>query len=191
VRVIAGTLRGKVLSTIRGNAVRPTSDKIRGAIFSALSSRLGSFDGCRILDMFAGSGALSIEALSRGAEFSVLFDTSDESLELVRKNLKACGLAQHSRVVRGNAIIHLDRALAEGPYDVVFVDPPYGKNMAQQALETVATQGMLKDGAWVIAETGRNETLPETIGNLELSHKKDYGSTSIHYYNLDLVEEGP
>jgi len=190
VRVIAGALRGKVLSTIRGDAVRPTSDKIRGAIFSALASRLGSFEGLHVLDMFAGSGALSIEALSRGAETAVLFDSAASSLGLIKKNLDACRLTQSARLVCGNALSDLSRARPEAPYDVVFIDPPYGKGMAKKALINLVEQAMLRDGAWVVVETERSESLPETLDNLQISHCKEYGGTAIHYYCFHHAHEG-
>jgi len=190
VRVIAGSLRGKILSSIQGDAVRPTSDKIRGAIFSALSSRLGTFQGRRFLDMFAGSGALSIEALSRGAAFAVLVDTSSSSLELVRKNLAACKLTQNFHIVRGNVLAVLDKIRPRGPYDVVFVDPPYGKGLALQALELLSREDLLQDEAWIVVETGREEPLPDALGPLQRSHTRDYGGTTIHYYCFHLAHEG-
>lgn len=189
-RVISGSLRGKVLTTIQGDAVRPTSDKIRGAIFSALASRLGSFQGRRFLDMFAGSGALSIEALSRGASLAVLIDSSVSSLELIKKNLAACKVTEKTRLVQGNAPASLAKVGADGPYDVIFVDPPYGKGLALEALESLSRWDMVKDEAWIVVETGRKETLPDTLGSIWRSQRRDYGSTSIHYYCYHPADEG-
>lgn len=189
-RVIAGKLRGKVLSAIQGVDVRPTSDKIRGAIFSALMSRIGTLQGVQVLDMFAGSGALSIESLSRGAQFAVLIDAAPASQQLLKKNLHACNLENNARIIRGDALKCLAKAKSSAPYGVVFIDPPYGKDLARKALEELASStGMLSEGAWVIAETGRSENLPEAFGLLALEQQRDYGKTSIRYYLYQTRQE--
>lgn len=190
VRIISGNLRGKVLSTIQGDGVRPTSDKIRGAIFSALLSRIGSFRGLHVLDMFAGSGALAIEALSRGASQAVLVDAAPSSQELLKKNLRSCKLEESTRLIRGDALKCLTQARATAPFDVVFIDPPYGKDLACKALEVLSANiGILRAGAWVVVEVGRSENLACTFGGLILEQQRDYGKTSIRYYHYHSEQE--
>jgi len=190
VRVIAGKLRGKTLGGFRGNAVRPTSDRIREAIFSALLSRMGSFEQTRVLDMFAGTGALAIESLSRGAALAVLFDDAPASQQLIARNLQACRLEESVRLHRGDAFKLLPKAASWGPFDVVFIDPPYGKGLAEKALLALTGAGLLHEGSWVVVETGRDETLPEEVGSLELSLQRDYGTSSIRYYTVNIRPEG-
>ena len=181
-RIISGTLRGKSLAVIHGKDIRPTSDKIRGAIFSALQSRMGSFEGLIVLDLFAGSGALSIEALSRGADFAVLVDSSSASRQLASKNLAACSLTPKTQVVAGNALSTVQKVLPKAPFDLVFIDPPYGKSLAVKALEKLSSSELLSKGARVVVETGKGEPLSTQYGSLELEQSRIYGNTQIHYY---------
>jgi len=190
VRVIAGTLRGKILSGIQGNAVRPTSDKVRGAIFSTLLSRMETFSGARVLDMFAGSGALSIEALSRGAGQAVLFDSAPASQRLVARNLASCRLEGRAEVIRGDVFRHIDKAQRHAPFDIVFIDPPYAQGLASRALELVAGAGLLHEESWVVAEASRSEEIAPLIGMLHLTLERHYGSTTIRYYTLKSSPEG-
>lgn len=188
-RVIAGTLRGKSLASFQGQDVRPTSDKVRGAIFSALYSRLGDFSGTHVLDMFAGSAALTIEALSRGAEKAVLFDASSSGYKLASDNLKACNLADSTRVYRGDVFKLLPKTAIDQPFDLVFIDPPYGKGLAEIALKLLVETDALADDAWVVVETAREETITETCGRLNLSHQRHYGSSTIHFYCNEPTDE--
>jgi len=190
VRVIAGTLRGKTLGGFRGNAVRPTSDRVREAIFSSLLSRIGTFEQTRVLDMFAGSGALAIESLSRGASRAVLFDDAPASQQLIANNLHACRLEDRARLIRGDALRLLPKAAPEAPFDVVFIDPPYNRGLADKALQILARAGLLHDGSWVVVETGRDETLPECVDTLQISLQRDYGSSTIRYYAHNSCSEG-
>jgi 16S rRNA (guanine966-N2)-methyltransferase len=121
-RVVAGSARGRRLTTPAGHEVRPTSDRVREAVFNALGS-LDAVVGARVVDLFAGSGALGIEALSRGADHAVFVDTSPRALEVVRENVAACGMEDRAQVVRADAVGHL-RSTVE-PVDLVLADPPY------------------------------------------------------------------
>lgn len=177
------------MASFQGQDVRPTSDKVRGAIFSALYSRLGDFSGVHVLDMFAGSAALTIEALSRGAENAVLFDASSSGYKLASDNLRACNLTDRTRVHRGDVFKLLSKTPLDRPFDLVFVDPPYGKGLAESALALLVDSEALADSAWVVVETSRQETVAESYGTLNLSHQRDYGNSTIHFYCNELTDE--
>lgn len=180
-RIIAGTHRGRVLAAVRGDGTRPTSDKIRGAIFSTLQSRFGPLNGTYVLDMFAGTGALSIEALSRGAEQALLIEKGAMASAMIQKNLKALRLEERARLIRGDSFKvlkqHFDRQ-----FDIVFVDPPYDRGLACRALHDLASLGIVSRDGWVVVETGRQEQLPEAVESLHLVQQRVYGSTQVHYY---------
>ncbi|HHL40374.1 MAG TPA: 16S rRNA (guanine(966)-N(2))-methyltransferase RsmD [Deltaproteobacteria bacterium] len=178
-RITGGSLRGRRLaSPARG--VRPTSDKVRQALFNILAGRTSE---ARVLDLFAGSGAMGIEALSRGARCAVFVDISKPALDTVRKNLARCGLADRARVLAkpaAAAIAGLER-LGER-FDLVIVDPPYHAGLMEGTLKALADSSILADGALVAAETWRHrpvETGPE--GLVEVDRRR-YGDTVIHLF---------
>jgi pantetheine-phosphate adenylyltransferase len=159
--------------------VRPTSDRVREALFA----RLGELAGARVLDLYAGSGALGIEALSRGATGAVFVERSAAAAAVLRANLDALGLRDQSQLVRGDvgaAVRRLGRAARR--FDLVFLDPPYGSpDEAPKALRTIATSGILAPGATVVVETARGGELPTPEG-LERLDERRYGDTVIHRF---------
>lgn len=156
-RVIAGEWRGRKLLAPRNDATRPTADRTRETLFSMLASRLGSFEGLHVADLFAGSGALGIEALSRGAASAVFVDSHPASLALLQRNLAALGLEATARIVRGDAR-HLPRA--PSPADLLFLDPPYGQDLIPPVLAAARAQGWVKSGSVIVLETAAAETIP-------------------------------
>jgi 16S rRNA (guanine966-N2)-methyltransferase len=173
-RVIAGQFRGRELIAPRGRATRPTSDRVREALFSILADVTGT----RVLDLFAGSGALAIEALSRGAAEATLVDTSALAVAAIRRNLEALGV--EARVYRQAALRFLGAARADArQYDLVFLDPPYRHASSFSDELTAAVTGVLSPGARVITESDRRQ--PLELG-LELSDERRYGDTLIHIY---------
>ena len=153
-RVISGRWRGRALIAPPGEATRPTSDRAREAIFSMLVSRLGSFEDLDVLDVFAGTGALSIEALSRGAATACFVDTDAAAVRAIRANLNALGATGD---VRQAPVTALGRA--PRPHHLVFLDPPYGKGLAEPALAHLWAQGWIAPAALVSIETAANEAL--------------------------------
>ena len=147
-RIIAGQWRGRPIAAPPGTATRPTSDRTREALFSMLASRLGSFEGLAVADLFAGSGALCLEALSRGAASCTFFETDHKALEILKANAGKLGA---NADIRAQSALHA----AGGPYDLVLIDPPYGSGLGQQALENLA----VAPGAWISLETGRDEAV--------------------------------
>jgi 16S rRNA (guanine966-N2)-methyltransferase len=146
-RVVGGQLRGRALAPPKSQAIRPTADRLREALFNIL---LHSFDdpitGARVLDLFAGTGALGVEALSRGADFALFIDQGTEARALLRENVAALGLGGVSRIFRRDAT-KLGPAHPLAPFSLVFLDPPYGQGLAEKALASA------RDGDWLTADT--------------------------------------
>jgi 16S rRNA (guanine966-N2)-methyltransferase len=166
-RIIAGRWRGRPLVSPRGLATRPTSDRVREALFSMLQSRLGSFEGLEVADLFAGSGALGLEALSRGAARCTFVESDRAAIEAIRANLAALGA--EGEVRPGPA----ENARLPRPADLAFLDPPYGSGLAGPVLEKLE----LAQGALVSVETGRSETV--SAPQLETEAVRTYGKAKI------------
>jgi 16S rRNA (guanine966-N2)-methyltransferase len=165
-------------------SVRPTSDRIRQAIFNMLRHKdfgIGfTLEGARVLDLFAGTGALGIEAISQGAHWCLLVDDSAESRALQRDNIEALGLTGATRIWRRDATdLGPVGPAAGGPFDLVFMDPPYGKEMIPKALASLKAGAWLADKALLVAETDINEPL-EAPG-YELLDERDYGETRVRF----------
>jgi 16S rRNA (guanine966-N2)-methyltransferase len=174
-RVIAGSKRGARLLAPHGRAVRPTSDRVREALFSIL----GELGGARVLDLFAGSGALAIEALSRGAGDATLVDSSSVAISVIRRNLEALGLTAEVR--RQRALEFLERArMTRRQYDLVFLDPPYRHPSGLGPQLSTALAPMLAPGARVVTESDRRAPLEL---ELRLLDERRYGDTLIRIYN--------
>jgi 16S rRNA (guanine966-N2)-methyltransferase len=174
VRVVAGAYRGHGLVAPRGRTTRPTSDRVREALFSILVS----VEGLRVLDLFAGSGALAIEALSRGAAYAVLVDSSPAAVAAIRRNLSAVGA--DAEVRRQPALTYLGRARSDGrQYDLVFLDPPYrhASTLGQELSEALGP--VLAPGARVVVESDRRAPLDLELGLLD---ERRYGDTLIRIY---------
>jgi len=184
-RVIAGTSRGRRLASFTGRDVRPTPDRVREALFSILQSRFGDFSTLRVLDLFSGSGALAIEALSRGAVTACLVESSPAAAKIIRENLDRCLLTDKARIAAKDAFLAL-RDFPPGAFDLIFLDPPYGKNLAVKAITEISKHGVLHKHGTVCAETGADEILPEKIGHLQIFDQRRYGSVMIHF----LCDEG-
>jgi len=179
VRVIAGRLRGSVIRAPATGVVRPTYDRVRESVFSIIEPLL---DGAAVLDLFAGSGSLGIESLSRGSSRATFIEMDKRVLSVVRENVERLGLASLCRLIGGDALAVLKRAVPGGPFDIAFVDPPYSSGLALRALELLATSGSLADEAIVVVERASSDTLPEVVGRLDLFRSKKYGGTAVDFY---------
>lgn len=176
-RVITGTARGRVLRTLEGEDVRPTTDRVKEAIFSMIQFET---EGRRVLDLFAGSGQLGIEALSRGAAYATFTDMSAESVDIVKKNLLMTHLEKNSEVLRTEAISFL--RTNKKKYDIVFMDPPYSKGILQETLPYVV--GNVNDGGVIICEHPYGEEMPENVGDFSLYRDYKYGKIGITVYRM-------
>ncbi len=167
-RIISGTMRGKKLLTLEGEAVRPTTDRVKEALFDILQFRI---EGRRFLDLFAGSGQIGLEALSRGAREAVLVDSSRASQRVIEQNVRALGFSDKARVVP----MDFEAFLHSGPgaFDVIFLDPPYRTGLLQRALPLAARQ--LAPGGILLCEHPREEALPETVEALTWYRQYRYG----------------
>jgi 16S rRNA (guanine966-N2)-methyltransferase len=185
VRITAGRLRGRGLVPPTDNSVRPTSDKVRQAIFNILTHNDfgGSFalEGARVADLFAGTGALGLEAISRGAQFCLFVDDSAESRALIRTSVEAFALTGASKIWRRDATdLGPMSPGSGGPFDLVFLDPPYRRNLVAPALASLAKGGWLAPGALVVAETAEDEIAPSTDG-FALLDTRIYGDTRVMF----------
>jgi 16S rRNA (guanine966-N2)-methyltransferase len=152
-RIIAGAWRGRPLIAPKGQATRPTADRTREALFSMLVSRLGSFEGLRVADLFAGSGALGFEALSRGAAHCTFVEQDSAALDALRANAAKLGVAPPD--IRAQSVLTLGPA--PEPYDLLLLDPPYGTGAGVVAVERLARHGWFAPGAWASVETAKGE----------------------------------
>jgi 16S rRNA (guanine966-N2)-methyltransferase len=183
-RITGGSARGRRLATFKGVDIRPTSDLVREAVFNLLGLR--RLSETRVLDLFAGTGSLGIEALSRGAAQAVFIDYSWKAIELVRKNLRLCGMEKSGLPLRADLAQGLPRghpSLAER-FDLAFLDPPYGKGLILPLLYELQGQGPFGPASLVVAQTERSQDLPRAVGNLETVKARTYGSTRITILEL-------
>ena len=150
-RIITGKAKGKKLFTLEGDATRPTSERIKGAIFSAIQFDI---EGRRVLDIFAGSGQMGLEALSRGAVSATFIDSSREAMEIVKKNANATSLADVSKFIVSDGANYLRKSAGRDRYDLVFIDPPYAMNLCKKTVEALLRYEALSDGAIVVLESG-------------------------------------
>lgn len=185
-RIIAGAFRGRALASLgKGDAaahLRPTTDRTRESLFSMLQGgRFGDpITGANVLDLFAGTGALGLEALSRGAAQASFVDDGAKALSLIRQNVQACGAAAQSQIIRRDA-----RRLGPhvgAPFDLVFLDPPYGKGLGEKALQSALDGGWIAEGALIVWEESAAIILPESCITLDA---RRYGDTTI-----TLIEAG-
>jgi 16S rRNA (guanine966-N2)-methyltransferase len=180
-RIIAGEFKGRRLAPVKGR-IRPTGDKVREAVFSILGPAVA---GARVLDLFAGTGALALEALSRGARQAVLVEDRDAALEVLGRNLEALGLKGRARVMPLPVKKALKKLAVQGTkFDLVFLDPPYGRGLAAATLTALEASGLLAPEAQAVAEHSRRETLAERLGRLRLTHSRQYGDTRVAFYRL-------
>jgi 16S rRNA (guanine966-N2)-methyltransferase len=180
-RIISGQARGRKLAPLTGIDIRPTPDRVREALFSILLSRLGTFADRVVLDLYAGSGAMGLEALSRGAAQATFIDQGPQAAQVVTANLNACALHDRGVFRRGEVLATLPR-LAPQRFDLIFADPPYHSGLAAKTLHAIAGLSLLAPGGLVCAETATGEELPESDGPLLRVDQRRYGSTTIHLY---------
>ena len=154
-RIIAGQWRGRPIEAPPGSATRPTADRVRETLFSMLVSRLGPFDELRVADLFAGSGALGLEALSRGAASATFVETDRRAIEAIRRNTAKLGASERAEVLGGSAL-SLPRSRA---FDLVFADPPYAPGSGSAAVKAVVDAGWLAGGGWLSVETARRDAV--------------------------------
>ena len=183
-RIVAGRFRGAALATPKGQDIRPTSDRVRESVFNILTHGLGTeIEGARVLDLFAGTGALGLEAVSRGAGFALFVEESAEARGLIRRNSEALGVMGTTRIYRRDAT-KLGEIGTLAPFGLVFADPPYGRRLGEASLAAAAAGGWLLPGATVVLEESAQAefTVPEGFA---LCDQRLYGGSAIYFLRLD------
>lgn len=177
-RVITGSARGRVLKTLEGEDVRPTTDRVKEAIFSIIQFEI---EGREVLDLFAGSGQLGVEALSRGAAYATFTDLSKDAVSVIKSNLLTTGLHKNSAVLQSDALTFLRNSKKK--FDIIFMDPPYSKGLLQKALPLAAE--VVNDGGVIVCEHPYGEEMPETAGKFSLYRSYKYSKLALSVYRLN------
>ncbi|WP_027178090.1 16S rRNA (guanine(966)-N(2))-methyltransferase RsmD [Maridesulfovibrio bastinii] len=179
-RLVSGKYGGRVIKTASGPGYRPATSKVRHAVFSMLESRGLEWDGLRVADMFAGSGSLAIETLSRGAAFALFVEKSARPAALIKENLVDLGEDRKNWKVLKTDLFKLLSSSPKEPYGLIFVDPPYGHDLLPKALEGILDNGWVAEGGFILAEVEAQVEPPECVaGRLELLTDRLYGQTRI------------
>ena len=176
-RVISGNFRGKKLKEPANYDIRPTTDMVKEAIFNIIQFDI---EGRRVLDLFAGTGQLGIECISRGAASVTFVDQSKEAIAIVKANLKACGV--EARVVQDDSIAFLNRG---AKFDVIIIDPPYATNLINKALSVINSVDILSEGGIIVCESSREKELPEMESPYFMKKTYNYGKVKITTYGKE------
>ena len=179
-RIIAGEWRGRKLSAPKGDATRPTADRTRETLFSMLTSRLGSFEGLSVADLFAGSGALGLEALSRGAGTCLFVEQDREATEIIKANIAALDCRSRTNVSGGSV---MSLGPAKSPHDLILLDPPYGTGAAAVALDRLLRLGWIGPASWIAVETAADETVEVKL--LETEAERRVGKAKLTIIRLE------
>ena len=179
-RIIAGTARGRRLFTPKGLHTRPTADRVKEALFSVIAARV---PGARVLDAFAGSGALGLEALSRGAAEAIFCESDRQALLALRRNIELCGFSK-ATVKQGDTLKLLP--FLPGQFDLVFADPPYNCGLLPQTLDLLVKHNLLAPNALLIAETGSKNSELEQLTNWQVIKTGFYGDTALYYCQIKI-----
>ncbi len=190
-RIIGGTARGrKLLAPGKrfGKTIRPTSDRAREALFNVLADRIHD---CTVLDLFAGTGAFALEALSRGARSACMIDCNRGALELIQKNVEHCGFSEQSIVLKRDltkGLSFLEAVITEKP-DLIFIDPPYGKKLGLKMLEELALGSLPAAHTIIIVEDQAGEQYPVSLQNWQLFDQRRYGEAGFWLYRQEEIVE--
>jgi 16S rRNA (guanine966-N2)-methyltransferase len=179
-RIIGGQLKGRKLKVAEAKGLRPTTDRVRSAVFNILRM---DYSEKRVLDLFAGTGAMGIEAISRGALDAVFVDSGRDSVKMLRRALKEFGITEQGRIMNKKASPALKLLEAdEQKFDLVFMDPPYKSVEAEKVLKQLAGLDVLKDEAVIVVEHGNDKEMPEDISRLKQYDQRRYGGTTVTFY---------
>ena len=186
-RVIAGAAKGRRLQAVKGQATRPTADRVKEALFSILGSRF-DLSGAILLDLYAGNGGVGIEALSRGAERVTFVEQHAATCRVLRQNLSHCGLQERGIVMCVSVQRGLRAVSQEGvTFHGAFIDPPYGRDLAAESLAQLAALSLLDDGAWVMVEHHADDALGSSYGPLHLTDSRRYGKTCLTLFQANAM----
>ena len=185
-RIITGTARGTKLEALGGEEItRPTADRVKEGIFSAIQFDIA---GKRVLDLFSGSGQLALEALSRGADSAVLIDESEKAVEIIKQNAKKTNLMKKCRIARQDYSEYLKSANGREKFGIVFLDPPYAKDIPNEVLKKLCRTDIIANGGIVVCESCR-DNMNEDIYNLKFLKKYKYGKTYVAIFKLEIADD--
>lgn len=189
-RIVGGRFRGSPLASPKGGDTRPTSDRVRESVFNILAHAKDcpAIEGARVIDLFAGTGALGLEALSRGAKYALFVDTNPSARAAIQENIEAFGLQGISRIFRRDAT-DLGPASSRDRYDIAFLDPPYGKGLGEAALNTLLTGGWLKKDSIAVLEE-RAGTPLDLPAQCKVIDTRTYGDTTVTFLKLNEPAKG-
>lgn len=177
-RVISGSARGLKLKAPEGLSTRPTTDRNKESLFNILAPDLYE---CRFLDLFSGSGAIGIEALSRGAKCAVMVDSDAKSIKVIKANVEAARVSERAEIITADVCTAIRRLGSIGrKFDIVFMDPPYSKGLVEKALEAIVEMGLLDEDGYIVAEQASEEP-PLEINGLSVYRIKDYRATKMSF----------
>lgn len=168
------------MKALDGYVTRPTADKVKESLFNIL---MGEINEAYVLDLFAGTGSLGIEALSRGARHAVFIDNNIKAVSIIKENLIHTKLSEKGTVIKGDAFAELYKLSQKGEkFDIIFIDPPYNKGLAIEALKAIDELNVLSDEGIISVEVNSKENLPDGLGTLALTSKRKYGDTTLAFY---------
>lgn len=176
-RVISGTRGGLPLKSLDGLDTRPTTDKVKESIFNILFDRTA---GAKVLDLFSGSGAMGIEALSRGAASATLVDSSPKAVQIIRKNLEFTRLSANVTTLRADRFL----MSCTDKFDIIFMDPPYFSTEIPDCLKIIFERNLLADGGIIVAESDKTEKFPDKICGFSLKDARFYGRVAVRFYSI-------
>ncbi len=183
-RIIAGKFKGRKLTGLKGRKIRPTSDRIREALFSILSQKI---ENALVLDLFAGTGAFGIEALSRGAAKSFFVDKSKQAIKVVQKNLELLNIKEEAEVLLHDALTLLNsKIISDTKFDLIFMDPPYNKGLILNLFENIDLLSIINNNSIIIAEHSVREDDLEKVTGLDLYDRRTYGETLISFFKKEI-----
>jgi 16S rRNA (guanine966-N2)-methyltransferase len=186
VRIIAGEWRGRKLAAPKGDSTRPTADRARETLFAMLTSRLGDFEGLQVADLFAGSGALGLEALSRGAAHCLFVEQDRAAVDVIRANVATLGAQARSRVETASV---MQLRAAQAPLDLILADPPYQSGAGEVALDRLLRLGWIGPETWIAVETGFKEDV--AVKGLMLDAERRVGKGKLSLLRLDNADADP
>ena len=178
-RVISGSARGLKLKTIENDSTRPTKDMVKEALFSIIYDKVTD---CVFLDLFAGSGAIGIEALSRGAHKAYFNDINPECIKVIKENLQKAKFEEKSEIFNLKSDMMLDK-VKDVSFDIIYIDPPYNSDLGIEAIKTISSYNLLKTSGVLVYETDETEAVPEIIENFEKFKCKKYGRNILNFYS--------
>lgn len=177
-RVITGSARGAKLKTLEGLTTRPTSDRVKEAVFNIIQFGV---EGRRVLDLFGGSGQMAIEALSRGADYAVIVDENKQAVSVIKENLKKVKFDQQASVFQMDYLRYLSSCREK--FDIIFLDPPYAEKYLENALQKISEIDILTEGGIIVCERPREKVMPPQVGDLICSKDYNYGKTAVNLYS--------